>query len=245
MRWACGLCVLTLAVPLAAHAQSKDTIDTDGPDFVESTEVVGRGRWQFESGPYLQKDHRNGTSQRTVSTPLLLKFGTSEKFEARLETDGRIWDSGAARAEGLSDAQRGFGDIAIGFKWHAQDRDPNRGAPAIAWIAHADLPTGATNVRGLSIRPSLRSVIGWDLPDDFSLGLMPGIKLDTAADGHHYVSGILGFVLGKRWTERFRSFVESAAIQIATQKSGGVILYNNVGAAFLITNTWQIGVRAG
>ena len=207
--------VLLLAWPLAAPAQPKGAIDTDGPDFVESTEVVGRGHWQFETGPYLQDDARNPPARRLGSTPLLLKFGTSDDIELRLETDGRIRASDSVPAGTPADVQRGSADTAIGFKWHSHDRRPELGGPAVAWIAHVELPSGSSGQRGSGLRPSLRSVIGWDLPYGMSLGLMPGIKLDTRPDGSRFTSGILGTVLGKWWSDSFRTFIESSAVQVA------------------------------
>lgn len=241
----CGACALVLAWPLAAPAQPRDVIDTDGPDFVESTEVVGRGRWQFETGPYVQDDLRHDTVHRLISTPLLLKFGTSDEFEVRLETDGRVWASSFTPAGSSISGLHSTADTAIGVKWHSHDRQPGQGAPAIAWIAHVEIPSGSRNERGSGLRPSLRSVIGLDLPYNLSLGLMPGIKLETQPDGRRFTSGILGVVLGKWWSDRFRTFLESSAIQIAHQQSGGVILYNDIGAAYLLTNSWQVGARAG
>ena len=49
-----------------------DAIDTDGPDFVESSEVVPDGRFQYE------------LDARARETALLLKQGIAERFELRL-----------------------------------------------------------------------------------------------------------------------------------------------------------------
>jgi hypothetical protein len=45
------------------------------------------------------------------------------------------------------------------------------------------------------VRPSLRVSAEWDLPDDLSLGVMPGIAVDRNAAGKPYRYGILGVVL--------------------------------------------------
>ncbi len=49
-----------------------EPIDTDGPDFVESSEVVPRGRFQYE------------LDARARESSLLLKQGVAERFELRL-----------------------------------------------------------------------------------------------------------------------------------------------------------------
>jgi hypothetical protein len=234
-----------LCCALCVTARAADRIDTDGPDFVESTESVAKGRFQFETGPQISSDRRNGAHLTTTTTPLLLKAGMGSGGELRLETDGYMRSSGADAAGTPSSGQVGMADTAIGYKWHTQDNQAGTMIPALAWIAHVELPTGSPALRGIGLRPSLRAVIGWELPGDNTLGVMPGVKYDTREDGHRYFSGILGVVAGHWWTQRLRSFVEAEADSIARVQEGGVILYKNVGAAYVLADDWQIGGRAG
>ena len=60
---ACG------SLPLAATAGDDDMISTDRPDFVESSQVVGRGRLQLETSVQWERDH----GVRTLTTPTLLR----------------------------------------------------------------------------------------------------------------------------------------------------------------------------
>lgn len=83
-----------------------------------------------------------------------------------------------------------------------------------------------------------------DLPEDFALGLMPGVKYDSADDGHRFMSGIFGAVLNKRMTQNFRAFVEVSAPQLASARNGGVVASWDLGTAYLCTNDTQLGVRA-
>ena len=237
--------VLFLAVYAAAdHARAGEPIDTDGPDFVESSEVVGKGRFQFEADVVSERGRRDPVHRTTLSTPTLFKLGVTDTVELRLETAGwmRVTTSPVG---GASTVETGIGDTAFGAKWHTQDRDAAAGTPAVSWILQFEAPTGSDGFKGHGIRPSLRSVITWDLPHDFALGLMPGLKYDAAPDGHRFVSGIFGAVLNKRWTETLRTFVESSSPQIAKSQDGGVLRSWDVGAAYLITNDRHIGFRAG
>ena len=228
-----------------APLHAADRIDTDGPDYVESTEVVGAGRFQFETGPYLRRDTRNGARLQASTTPLLLKAGINAQIEARLETDGYARLSGTDTTGMPAATQSGFADTALGLKWHVQDQAPGSPAPTLAWIAHLEMPSGSPVLRGHGVRPSLRAVMGWSLPLETTLGVMPGLRIDSREDGHRYPAGILGVVLGRWWTPRLRTFIESSAEQIARQENGGVVLYKDVGAAYLLTDNWQIGGRAG
>lgn len=217
-------------------------IDTDGPDFVESSEVVGNARFQYEAELTQERDRRVQPSRTTTATPTLLKYGITDAVELRLQTEGYIR---VAESGGATDSPRsGLGDTALGLKWHSRDRDPYAGRPAISWILHFDTPSWTDGFEGQGIRPSLRSVMTWDLPHDFSLGVMPGTKYDTDGEGRRFTSGIFGTVLNKRISDKLRAFVELSVPQLARSQHGGTLASWDVGAARLLTDDTQIGVRA-
>lgn len=220
-------------------------IDTDGPDFVESSEVVGKGRFQFETDVVTERDHRNPAHITTLSTPTLLRFGVSETLELRIETEGaqRVIDHNAAG--GAGETHSGMGNTALGLKWHSQDRDGATNTPAVSWILHFEAPSGTGPFKGHGVAPSLRSVITWELPHELALGFMPGVRYGSTSDGHRFASLISGLVLNKQWTEKFRTFIENAAPQIAHAGDGGVVMSWDVGAAYLVTRDWQPGIRGG
>ena len=85
----------------------------------------------------------------------------------------------------------------------------------------------------------------WELPQDFALGFMPGIKYGTDADRHRFTSGIFGVVLNRRMTEKFRAFIEMSAPQLAYAQDGGAVMFGDIGAAYLLTMDSQLGGRAG
>jgi hypothetical protein len=226
---ACG------ALLAARPAFALDPIDTDGPDFVESSEAVPKDSFQYEIDFTSIRDRRSSTRLTTFSAPALLKYGISDRVELRVAPEGYVREGGRS----------GAGDTAIGLKWHSQDRDPDRGAPSVSWILHVDTPSGSPSFRGTGLRPSLRSVMTWDLPHELALGVMPGIKYDTDGDGHRFTSAIFGAVLNRKVTEQFRAFIEASVPQVAHARNGGVIASWDVGAALLLGNDAQIGVRMG
>jgi hypothetical protein len=94
-----ALSITALASP--AMAAGEEPIVTDRPDFVESSQVVGKGRLQIETSLAAERDRAGGATERTTSTPTLLRIGASDSIELRLETDGRMhaW-SGEAGGHG-------------------------------------------------------------------------------------------------------------------------------------------------
>lgn len=239
IRRAFTLAAVPFAVAGAAHAaEVDDTIATDRPDFVESSRTVGKAHFQIETSVARERDSRAGVKTTTFSTPTLLRYGVSDSWELRYETDGfmrsRTVDTGAATDE----VERGMADSSIGLKWAMQEGEGV--TPGVAWLLHADVDSGSRAFRGHGVRPSLRAVFEWELPAEFSLGVMPGIAYDTTDAGKRHVAGILGVVVGRSWTDNFRTFVEVAGQHIASSRNGGSVVTYDVGAAYLITKNVQI-----
>lgn len=101
-----------LALAATCHA-GDDQIATDRPDFVGSSDVVGKGRFQVETSFARERDGSGAQRLHTTSTPTLLRAGVPDTLELRVESDGRMhaWDG--------SGSHRGYADASIGVKWHA------------------------------------------------------------------------------------------------------------------------------
>ena len=229
------LFIACLATPLA-HAG--DALSTDRPDFVESSDVVGPGRLQIETGFSKERDSSSGIKSRTWTTPTLIRLGLTDSLEFRAESDGRTshrtTDSfGPSRETGWSDA-------SLGLKWRMREGDADEGTAGIAWLAHFDLDSGSSALRGKGVRPSLRMVAEWDLPYDMSVGVMPGIALDRRPDGHRFASGILAVTLGKAWTPAWRTYVEIAGQQLSSKRNGGSVVTFDTGLAYLVNDAFQL-----
>jgi hypothetical protein len=232
----CAGAALLGLVAAAATAADKDEIVTDRPDFVESSNVVGKGRFQVETSVALERSERDGVRERLVSTPTLLRFGIGDTLELRVETDGRL----RARVSegGAATTTSGYADTSVGVKWHA--RDAIDGAPSLGVLAHLDLDSGSRPFRAPGKGGSLRLAAEWELADDWSLGVMPGLAWQQDDAGARYVGGLFGVVLGKEWNDGLRSFVELSAPQIARGRHGGTAASVDVGLAWLPTPTVQL-----
>ena len=229
---------LFMACLVTSLAHAGDALSTDRPDFVESSDVVGPGRLQIETGFSRARDSSTGIQSRTRTTPTLLRFGLTEALELRAESDGRTsvrtTDSfGTSKATGWSDA-------SLGMKWRMQEGDAEHGMAGIAWLAHFDLDSGSSAFRGRGVRPSLRLVAEWDLPYDMSVGVMPGIALDRRPDGHRFASGILAVTLGKAWSPAWRTYVEIAGQQLSSKRNGGSVVTLDTGLTYLVNDALQL-----
>ena len=231
-----------LALCLMGTAQAEEPLSTDRPDFVESSDVVGKGRVQFETGFVSERNKADGIKERVTSTPTMLRLGLNDTMEFRISTDGYSRLRSEDTTTGITTRERGYNDLNIGIKWHTMDGDADKGIPAMAWLLHADLETGSRAFRGDGVRPSLRAVAEWELPHDWSIGVMPGVFVEKNDDGDRYVGGIAAVTVGKSWTDRFKTFFELAGQQLASKKNGGNIATWDTGATYLINNDVQVDV---
>lgn len=222
-------------------AWTDNGIRTDRPDFVESSSVVGKGRVQIETGYGLERNTANGLKTTLSTTPTLLRFGMGETWELRLETDGRSRLKTIDHGTGARERDSGTQDAAIGMKWHMQDSGDDW-KPAVAWLVHADLATGSRAFRGDGTRPSLRMVAEWDLANDWSVGIMPGVLWDKNANGKRYAAGIAAITLGKGWTDRLGTFLELAGQHITSVKNGGSQVTWDTGVTYLVMDDVQVDV---
>lgn len=233
------LWIALLGLPLLSHAaDDKDQIVTDRPDFVESSNVVGAGRFQIETSFALERNKADGLRERSYSTPTLLRFGLSDRLEARIETDGRMRQVSDDLGAGLRRSESGYADVALGVKWHLADEQGMR--PSLGVLAHADLDSGSGAFRAPGTGGSLRLAAEWELPNDFGLGLMPGVAWQRKDNGERYTSGIFGIVLGKDVSERSRIFIEYAAPRIASGRNGGSLATFDFGGSCLLTGSVQV-----
>lgn len=233
--------LIGIAVLAPAAAAAEEAIDTDRPDFSDSPEVVGSGRFQVEVGYTAGRDRDGSRTERAASTPLLLRYGIGRSVELRLETEGlqRVrTDDGATR-----DRVRGTADASIGFKWHLADRDEDDGKPALALLGDAEIDSGSAAFRGRGVRPGLYGIAEWDFDGGWSPSVMIGARADRDDDGGgRYANGLVALALGKRLGPRWGAFGEFAAPQIASGRHGGSTAAFDAGIVYLPTDDLQLDV---
>lgn len=223
----------------AAFADDDNDIATDRPDFVESSQVVGKGVFQFETGIVRERDRSDGIKTTLRSTPTLLRYGLSDSLEIRLETDGALRQTVTGPTG--SDTSRGTGDASIGLKWHLRDADAASGRPSLALLAHLDLDSGSSEFRAAGTVPSVRMVAEWELGGDASFGVMPGLAYQKDdASGKRYWSGILAATYSRPLVGPLRGFVEVAGQELKSKRHGGSIVTFDTGVAYAIDSDTQL-----
>jgi hypothetical protein len=228
------------AAPARGDGSGGESIATDRPDFVESSQAVGARRFQIETSVAYERVKAGALTTHTITSPTLLRFGVADGWEVRLETDAFVWSRGDVADDAARATESGFSDLSFGAKWHTHDGGSGAWSPSIGWLLHADVSTGSEPFRGDGVRPSLRAVGEWQLPGCLSLGLMPGIAYESADAGGRRAAGIFGAVVGRQLTPSLRAFAELSAQQIAGEALGGDIVTVDLGAALLVSPVTQV-----
>jgi hypothetical protein len=118
-------------------------------------------------------------------------------------------------------------DLSLGARWRVLHGDASSHVPSAAWmpdLQSADSRTGA-------LRPTMSLSGEWALPNDFSLGVMPGMAVDYSAQGRRQATGTFAVTLGKSWSPQWRTFVDMARDRATTLQVAGVTTSVDAGVA--------------
>ncbi len=127
-------------------------------------------------------------------------------------------------------------DLPLGARWRVVHGDANSHVPSAAWMP--DLQ--AADAHAAALRPTMNLSGEWALPNDFSLGVMPGIAVDYSMAGRRQASGTLAVTLGKSWTPQWRTFVDMARDRMGTLQIVGASTSVDAGISFAATPGTQI-----
>ena len=239
MKWSTSFFVIAClaCTPLTfANESSNHALVTDRPDAAESSETIGKLRFQLETSFAFSQDKASGITIRDYNFPTLLRFGVLEWLELRAE--GEMLQ---IETQSGSSAQTGFTDLAVGAKAHLQDNDGL--APSLGLLAHASLPTGRNSFSSHVVEPILKVLMDWELPLDFTLGFNLGTDLPVRdAFNDKFVRLLYAAAVGHSlpWiSDQLRIFAEGAgAIPLTSGKASEHTF--DAGLAFCITTNIQI-----
>jgi hypothetical protein len=220
-------------------------MSTDRPDFLTSPSVVGKGRYQIEIGPFIERTDTADFRTRTVTVPTLLRIGVSDSLELRVETEGYNRVRETELGTQMTARASGWADGTLGVKWAMRKGDADSGAPAIGWVLQATVPSGSAALRGRSVRPTLIGAFEWELPSEVALAASAGLTYDNTNEGERFTAGLLGAGISKSMTDRLTLATEIVAQQIARSKYGGSLVTADVSATYALTGDVQVDALVG
>jgi hypothetical protein len=220
-------------------------IETDRPDFTESSVTVGQGVLQLETGYTFIRNDDDGVRTDTHSFPeSLLRVGMfAEWFEWRVD-----WNYLIERNEvgGLTDTESGAEDLTLGCKLAITGQEGI--LPETGIIFQMSVPTGSDEFTADEVLPGVNYLYGWNLNKDetWTLGGSTGLNADVddiTADTYSLFSQSL--TLGHDWTERVGSYVEWYVLSPVSADTNRPQNYLNGGFTYLINDDMQWDIRAG
>ena len=144
-------------------------------DFLDSPAVIGLGQWQFDPVfPLLPGPHeRRGANFTPHFASLDVPVNPSQTMQLRAAASNAADEPPLETANDRLRRLRGFTDVSLGAQWRVRGGDAGW-LPGVAWLADVET-TGSPAFRDRNVRPSLRATAQWELPQQLSLGVMPGI----------------------------------------------------------------------
>lgn len=220
----------------AAPPGPQDPIVTDRPDFTESAETVPAGRTQVEGGVTFR---RNGADEELAVGELLLRVATGARTELRVNVGSHL------SARGTAGRQTGREDVALGFKVKLGDasRRFGLGAPGVALLGEASLPTGARAFRENVVQPEVKLCLAWALSE--RVALSSNLNYAHRREEGEWFGEPSGSVsVGYSLAERTGAYLELFGFA-PPGKGRPNTSYLNGGVSYLVTNDYQLDARAG
>ena len=215
----------------AAPAQSSaphpalSPIETDRPDFIESSVVVPGGYWQLESG--MQVSRAAGRT-RVSGTESLLRVSLARTLE---------WRLGLPSLEAQSGREADRSDAYLGIKWQLGPI----GAWEVALIPGVSVPVG-TGVRTSGAwDPEMKLTVSRDLAAGFDLCGMLAASWPTD-EGARVSTWLPAISVGRHIAPRVRIFVEWVGAFARDRESGQLA---HGGIAWQPNASLQLDAHAG
>jgi hypothetical protein len=218
-----------------AAAQEPELV-TDRPDFTESSETVGRGYVQVESGLAYERDGRGAGRTGTLTAPVTLaRIGVSRRLELRAGTDG-IQSSAMG-----PDRVTGMGDFEAGVKLRFLDQ--SQAAVDMTVIPMISFPTGGDDVSSGSVDPTVKLTWARALPSGF--GLSGNYNLSSLTDaGRRFTRQALSVSLSRDLLGGLGGYLEAFGFMPASRGTGSGWTIDG-GLARMFGRNLQLDVEAG
>jgi hypothetical protein len=219
-------------------------LESDRPDFTESSTTVGKGRFQIEGGyTYTHNRTGNATTDTHDLPELLLRYGVAERLEMRLAWDeGVVFDRQTDRVTGRVVSESGSTDIEFGFKYAISKQDKWR--PQTALIATLTAPAGSPAFSSQQADAKINFLYSWELNKKLSLNCSTG-NVWTSESGDRFSQFFQSASVEYELTERLHCFNEWYAFFRRDSIDNRPQHYYDGGFTFLVTPNFQLDWRAG
>ena len=227
----------------ASATDSADLINPDRPGIADGSRVIAPGQAQLEIG--LQEEHRrDGTANRTTTSyiPTLIRFGLSDRFELRIETNSVTWTQSTTNGT-AEQRTTGYSPVSLGFKYALYDShgDNRRSLGAIVRVFP---PSGSAGFGSDRYTADARLTADWDFAPELSLNPNIGIARYEDAQARSLTAGVGALTLNYLPTERLNPFVDMG-LQTPEEVGGTTSIILDAGVAYVVGRDLQLDVSIG
>ena len=229
---------MVLLAAAAARAQDDDLINADRPGIADGSTTLQRGRAQFEGGIERDDSTADGANDRSLFTPLLLRYGMTDAFELRMETAGYHHQLSAEQN------RSGWTPVSIGFKAHLHEEDTKSHMPSLGVIARLFVPSGSGDTRSERATGDMRLAADMTLSERWSVNPNLGFSFDnTNADRFVDAFSLLAAAtLQCNFTPHLNAFVDGG---MQVPASGHATALVDTGVAWIIGRNMQLDTTIG
>jgi hypothetical protein len=220
----------------------KDRLQSDRPDFTESTSTVGKGVFQLESGYTYTRNPEGKPSLNEHDLPeLLLRYGIAERLELRAEWEGVVWTRSDRNAT-TPDNETGLTGATFGVKYAITKQDVWR--PETSIIVGVEAPVESPNQGTGQAGAVVDYLYQWELTERLTLAGSTNHSWTSEANDWFSFLG-QSLTLDYELTERLSVFNEFYALFRHDSDDNGTQCYYNGGLLYLVTKNFQLDWRAG
>ncbi len=220
-------------------------IESDRPDFTETSTPVGLGRIQLESGYTYTTNRASGIRLHQSTFPeALLRVGLfAEWFELRIG-----WNYNNDRStspEPFSTRVTGSSDLYLGFKLALTEQASF--LPEMAINVQTTAPTGAKAFTADRWLPGINWLYGWNVTDVWTFGGSTSFNAAKDNDKKVYTEIGQSFTAGYSITEKLSCYFEVYGIMPSGGEAPDLKPQYSFDSGFVYrwSNDFQTDIRAG
>jgi len=221
---------------------SAELINADRPGIADGSRVIQAGQLQIEIGAQLERRRDGGVRTTTTFVPLLIRFGVSDRIEARVESNS-LTSNETSSPNSPTLRVTGYSPVSIGAKYQLHDSggDHRRSFGVIARVFAA---SGSSNFRADRYSGDVRLAADWDFAPQLSLNPNVGIARQEDDQGRTFTAALGAMTLTYSPTDRISPFVDLGAQSPEARGEGAAIIVD-AGLGYTISRDIQLDISAG
>jgi hypothetical protein len=220
----------------------REPLESDRPDFTQSSRTVGLRRAQVELGYTYIRDDAQFLDRTSHSFPeTLLRVGMlAEWFELRVG-----WNYGVNLNQGnvVSTVFTGGQDMYAGIKLALTEQDG--WLPEMALLPQMTLPTGDRDFSGAKVEPGINWLYRWDISEVVALCGSTQVNESRDLPNNYYAQFAQSFVFDYQLTEKLEGYTEWFAYMPAGAEVALPQQYFDGGGTYHVHDNFQLDVRIG